>query len=188
MTSRQTLQSFQYSTEDGKFPSSTRRRSRKCWERWCISRNHHRNRLSPHHGSALLTYPKKANGKLRICLDPKDLNKAIISENHKAPTLEQIAHVLTGATKFPKWMATKHSLGCTFGHSTHTLAVQISMCTIWTQNESGHFPDENGWHCSPMPRSIGHTWQCIHIWEGQQRPWCQHHKLVQCSPKRRTNF
>ena len=49
-----------------------------------------------------LTYPKKANGKLRICLDPKDLNKAIICENHKAPTLEEIAHVLTGATKFSK--------------------------------------------------------------------------------------
>ena len=49
-----------------------------------------------------LTYPKKANGKLRICLDPKDLNKAIIHENHKAPTLEEIAHVLTGATKFSK--------------------------------------------------------------------------------------
>ena len=27
---------------------------------------------------SLLTYPKKANGKLRIFLDPKDLNKAII--------------------------------------------------------------------------------------------------------------
>ena len=49
-----------------------------------------------------LTYPKKANGKLRICLDPKDLNKAIIRENHKAPTLKEIAHVLTGATKFSK--------------------------------------------------------------------------------------
>ena len=49
-----------------------------------------------------LMYPKKANGKLRICLDPKDLNKAIIHENHKAPTLEEIAHVLTGATKFSK--------------------------------------------------------------------------------------
>ena len=49
-----------------------------------------------------LTYPKKANGKLRICLDPKDLNKAIIHENHKAPTLKEIAHVLTGATKFSK--------------------------------------------------------------------------------------
>ena len=49
-----------------------------------------------------LTYPKKPNGKLRICLDPKDMNKAIIRENHKAPTLEEIAHVLTGATKFSK--------------------------------------------------------------------------------------
>ena len=49
-----------------------------------------------------LTYPKKANGKLRICLDPKDLNKAIIHENHKVPTLEEIAHVLTGATRFSK--------------------------------------------------------------------------------------
>ena len=49
-----------------------------------------------------LTYPKKANGKLRICLDPKDLNKAIIHENHKAPTLKEIAHILTGATRFSK--------------------------------------------------------------------------------------
>ena len=49
-----------------------------------------------------LTYPKKPNGKLRICLDPKDLNKAIIRENRKAPTLEEIAHDLTGATKFSK--------------------------------------------------------------------------------------
>ena len=49
-----------------------------------------------------LTYPKKANGKLRICLDPKDLNKAIICENHKAPTLKEIAHVLTGAPDSPR--------------------------------------------------------------------------------------
>ena len=49
-----------------------------------------------------MTYPKKANGKLRICLNPKDLNKAIIRENHKAPTLEEITHILTGATKFSK--------------------------------------------------------------------------------------
>ena len=37
---------------------------------------------------SLLTYPKKPNSKLRICLDPKDLNKAlnkaIIRENLKA--------------------------------------------------------------------------------------------------------
>ena len=49
-----------------------------------------------------LTYPKKPNGKLRIGLNPKDLNKAIIREHHKAPTLEEIAHVLTGAMTFLK--------------------------------------------------------------------------------------
>ena len=49
-----------------------------------------------------LTYPKKPNGKLRICLNPKDLNKAIIRESHKAPTLEEIAHILTGAMRFTK--------------------------------------------------------------------------------------
>ena len=49
-----------------------------------------------------LMYLKKPNGKLRICLDPKDLNKGIIRENHKALTLEEIAHILTGATKFSK--------------------------------------------------------------------------------------
>ena len=58
-----------------------------------------------------LTYPKKANGKLRICLDPKDLNKAIICENHKAPTLEEIAHVLMGATRFSKVNSNKAFFG-----------------------------------------------------------------------------
>ena len=58
-----------------------------------------------------LTYPKKANGKLRICLDPKDLNKAIICENHKAPTLEEIAHILMGATKFSKVDSNKAFFG-----------------------------------------------------------------------------
>ena len=58
-----------------------------------------------------LTYPKKANGKLSICLDSKDLNKAIIHENHKAPTLEEIAHVLTGATKFSKVDSNKAFFG-----------------------------------------------------------------------------
>ena len=51
---------------------------------------------------SLLMYLKKINGKLRICLDPKDLNKVIIRGNHKAPTLEEITHILTGAIKFSK--------------------------------------------------------------------------------------
>ena len=56
-----------------------------------------------------LTYPMKPNGKLRICLDPMDLNKAIVRENHKAPTLEEIAHILNGATKFSKVDSNKTS-------------------------------------------------------------------------------
>ena len=35
-------------------------------------------------------------------MTPKDLNKAIICENHKAPTLREIAHILMGATRFSK--------------------------------------------------------------------------------------
>ena len=49
-----------------------------------------------------ITYPVKPNGDLRICLDPKDLNKAINREHYKAPTLEEITHKLCGATKFSK--------------------------------------------------------------------------------------
>ena len=67
-----------------------------------------------------LTYPKKANGNLRICLDPKDLNKAIIHENHKAPTLEEITHVLTGATKFSKVDGNKAFFGCTLQRKPHS--------------------------------------------------------------------
>ena len=47
-----------------------------------------------------LTYPHKPNGSLCICLDPWDLNKAIIREHYKAPRLEEISHKLSGATVF----------------------------------------------------------------------------------------
>ena len=39
-----------------------------------------------------LTYPSKPDGTLHICLDTRDLNKAIIREHYKAPTLEEISH------------------------------------------------------------------------------------------------
>ena len=90
-----------------------------------------------------LTYPKKANSKLRICLDPKDLNKAIISENHKAPTLKEIALVLTGATRFSKDASFRGSF--TPDNIQHPpWEIQISTCPIWTQNVTGYLPDEDG--------------------------------------------
>lgn len=45
---------------------------------------------------------EKQNGKLRICLDPKDLNKAIKREHFQLPTQEEIAMKLSGATCFSK--------------------------------------------------------------------------------------
>ena len=49
-----------------------------------------------------LTYPWKPDGSLCICLDPKDLNKAIIWEHYKAPTLDEITHKLSRAKVFCK--------------------------------------------------------------------------------------
>ena len=49
-----------------------------------------------------LTYIRKSNGELRICLDPTDLNRAILRCHHKAPTLEEVTHLFNGATVFSK--------------------------------------------------------------------------------------
>ena len=47
-----------------------------------------------------VTYPVKPTGEVRPCLDVRDLNKAIIRENHKPWTVEEIAHQLAGAVVF----------------------------------------------------------------------------------------
>ena len=37
-------------------------------------------------------FQMKPNGEVRVCLDPSNLNKAIIREHHKSMTVEEIAH------------------------------------------------------------------------------------------------
>ena len=49
-----------------------------------------------------VTYLVKPTGEVRPCLDARDLNKAIIRENHKPKTVEEIAHQLAGAVVFTK--------------------------------------------------------------------------------------
>ena len=49
-----------------------------------------------------LAYSWKANGKLRVCLDPRDVNKAIRRDHYKTPTVEEITHLLAGSKKFTK--------------------------------------------------------------------------------------
>ena len=54
-----------------------------------------------------VAYPVKPTGEVRPCLDARDLNKAIIRENHKPQTVEEIAHQLAGAVVFTKADALK---------------------------------------------------------------------------------
>ena len=63
-----------------------------------------------------VTFPRKPNGDIRVCLDPSNLNKAIIREHHKPMTVEEIAHELAGATVYTKADALKAFLQI---HLTH---------------------------------------------------------------------
>ena len=54
-----------------------------------------------------VTYPVKSTGEVRPCRDVRDLNKAIIHENYKPQTVEEIAHQLAGAVVFTKADALK---------------------------------------------------------------------------------
>ena len=63
-----------------------------------------------------VTFPRKPNGEVRVCLDPINLNKAIIREHHKPMTVEEIAHELAGATVYTKADALKAFLQI---HLTH---------------------------------------------------------------------
>ena len=45
---------------------------------------------------------EKSNGDIRICLDPKDLNRAIKREFSQMPTVEEIMSQMSGATIFSK--------------------------------------------------------------------------------------
>ena len=49
-----------------------------------------------------LVYTRKSSGRLRICLDPKDLNRTIKRPHYHTRTLEEITHKLAGATVFSK--------------------------------------------------------------------------------------
>ena len=63
-----------------------------------------------------VTFPRKPNGEVRVCLDQSNLNKAIIREHHKPMTVEEIAHELAGVTVYTKADALKAFLQI---HLTH---------------------------------------------------------------------
>ena len=52
-----------------------------------------------------IVFVSKCSGKLRICLNPKDLNKAIKRCHYMTPTLEEVSHKLENAKQFAKMNA-----------------------------------------------------------------------------------
>lgn len=50
--------------------------------------------------NALVVVEKPRIGKPRVCLDPRNLNKAIKRPHYPVPTLEDITHKISGAKYF----------------------------------------------------------------------------------------
>ena len=70
-----------------------------------------------------VTFPRKPNGEVRVCLDPSNLNKAIIREHHKPMTVEEIAHELARVTVYTKANALKAFLQI---HLTHEASLLMT--------------------------------------------------------------
>ena len=86
-----------------------------------------------------MTYPVKPDGDLRICIDCKDLNKSIIREHYKPPTLEEITHKLIGAKVFSKVDAYK-------GFFAYRLDYESSLKTTFNT-----IPTKGRYRCLKMP-------------------------------------
>ena len=70
-----------------------------------------------------VTFQRKPNGEVRVCLDPSNLNKAIIREHHKPMTVEEIAHELAGVTVYTKADALKAFLQIHLTHEASLLTM-----------------------------------------------------------------
>ena len=57
---------------------------------------------APTDGVSSIVFSRKSNNKLRIGLDPKDLNREIERPRYKTPTLDEITHQLAGSRLFSK--------------------------------------------------------------------------------------
>ena len=70
-----------------------------------------------------VTFLRKPNREVRVCLDPSNLNKAIIREHHKPMTVEEIAHELARATVYMKVDALKAFLQIHLMHEASLLTM-----------------------------------------------------------------
>ncbi len=52
--------------------------------------------------SPIVTPPKKEPGSIRVCVDMRSANEAILRERHQTPTLDEVITDLNGAQVFSK--------------------------------------------------------------------------------------
>ena len=108
-----------------------------------------------------VTFPRKPNREVRVCLDPSNLNKAIIREHRKPMTVEEIAHELARATVYTKADALKAFLQIHLMHEASLLTMfklsqgmaPILTDAFWSQNEPRRVSAMDGWHSRAVPRS-----------------------------------
>ena len=108
-----------------------------------------------------VTFPRIPNGEVRVCLDPSNLNKAIIREHHKPMTVEEIAHELAGATVYTKADTLKAFLQIHLTHETSLLTTfnlsegmaSILTDAFWSQNEPRCVSAMDGCHSRAVSRS-----------------------------------
>ena len=108
-----------------------------------------------------VTFLRKPNGDVRVCLDSSNLNKAIIREHHKPMTVEEIAHELAGATVYTKADALKAFLQIHLTHEASLLTTfnstsgmaSILTDAFWSQNEPRHVSATDGCHSRAVSRS-----------------------------------
>ena len=108
-----------------------------------------------------VTFPRKPNGEVRVCLDPSNSNKAIIREHHKPMTVEEIAHELAGATVYTKADALKAFLQIHLTHeasllttfNSHRGRLRFLRMPFRSQNEPRRVSATDGCHSRAVSRS-----------------------------------
>jgi len=76
----------------------------------------------------------KANGDIRICIDPKPLNKALLRDHYPMPTIDECYHNLQMRRSFPRWMPGMH-----FGTWPSTKkAVNLQRSRLLSANSDGY--------------------------------------------------
>ena len=108
-----------------------------------------------------VTFPRRPNGEVRVCLDPSNLNKAIIREHHKPMMVEEIVHELAGATVYTKANALKAFLQIHLTHeasllttfNSHRGQLRFLQMPFGAKNEPRHVSATDGCHSQAVPRS-----------------------------------